>query len=245
MGDTKIEWCDKVWNPITGCDPVSEGCRNCYAKRMASTRLRGRHGYRLDDPFRPTVHMDRINQPTHWKKPRVIFVCSMGDIFHKDIPSMLHAHIWETMRQCPRHTFLLLTKRPENIFSKIYGFNTLHNVWIGITAENQERLEERLDLLLRVPVAGHFISFEPLLGPINSHISEQMEELYGPDLRFVNKIDWVIVGGETGPGARPMNPEWARSIRDDCGYAGVPFFMKQMGRKRSIPEDLRIREFPW
>lgn len=237
---TKIEWTDETWNPVTGCTPISEGCKNCYAARMAN-RLRGRFGYPADEPFRVTVHPDRLGDPFHWRKPRRIFVCSMGDLFHKNVPVGFIDRAFVVMAGSRRHTFIVLTKRAaelgawcrhqrERAAREIdYVKLPLPNVWQGVSVENADNLW-RIDELRHVPAAVRFLSLEPLLGAL-------------PNLDLAG-IDWVIVGGETGPGARPMKPEWARAIRHDCAEAGVPFFMKQMSGKAPIPDDLMVREYP-
>ena len=227
---TKIEWATESWNPITGCSPVSEGCENCYARRMAS-RLRGRFGYPEDDPFKVTFHPDKIEQPLHWKKPRMIFVCSMGDLFHKDVLGPTIHQLIKLMKwDYKRHTFLILTKRPERmrrIWMNIDG--TLpENIWLGVTVENQQRADERIPILLQIPAAKRFVSIEPMLGPVDL-------QKIGPLLQAFNwkiakgGLDWIICGGESGPGVRPMHPDWPRSIRDQCQAADVPFFFKQWG----------------
>lgn len=232
---TKIEWCQETWNPITGCSKISEGCKNCYAERM-SKRLAGRYGYPKHNPFAVTFHPDRLDQPLKWKKPKRIFVCSMGDLFHEKVSEYDILAIWQRMGEFhdlngqiapvekrPGHTYLVLTKRPEralDFLSRRYpkGFER-SNVWIGVTCENQQAADERIPILLQIPAAVRFVSCEPLLGEIDfSHLPESGAEL-----------DWVITGGESGPGARPMHPDWARSIRGQCQAAGVPFFFKQWG----------------
>lgn len=235
MGDTKIDWTDKVWNPVTGCTAISEGCEHCYAKRMAP-RLRGRYGYPEDDPFRVYYHNDRMPDPMRWRKPRKIFVCSMGDLFHHHVTDGVIQAIWGIMSRCSHHTFMVLTKRPERALSLLSGKlgkwkdgvyltkipssdgtgKPLPNVWLGVTAENQARYDERWAIASQIPAAKLFVSGEPLLGGIDF-------------TRHAKKPDWFIVGGETGPGARPMNPDWVRKVRDDCRAAGVPFFFKQWG----------------
>jgi len=235
---TKIEWCEETWNPITGCSPVSEGCEHCYARRMAQ-RLKGRYGYPEDDPFRVTFHPDRLEQPLKWKKPRMIFVCSMGDLFHPDVDWLTIDNVLNTCWRATRHTFLVLTKRIEAAWyyfrSPIFltpdhwrrEFLDRGNIWLGVTAENQQRADERIPILLQIPAAKHFVSIEPMLGPVqirgNYHLGEQTIGSWPQGL------DWVILGGESGPGARPMHPDWARSVRDQCQAAGVPFFFKQWG----------------
>jgi len=235
MDTTKISWCDRVWNPVTGCSPISEGCQNCYARRMAN-RLKGRYGYPTDEPFRPTFHPDRLDEPLHWKKPSRIFVCSMGDLFHERINDSIVDKIMRIIWQADQHIFLLLTKRPQNLTYYEIGLEK-HlcelptNLWLGVSISTNKDLW-MVETLLQIPAAKRFISCEPLLGPIN------LGKLSDPN------ISWIIVGGESGPKARPMNPDWARSLRDQCQAADVPFFFKQMSGKQPIPKDLMIREFP-
>lgn len=248
---TKIEWCDETWNPITGCTPISEGCKNCYAERMTK-RLAGRFGYPRIDPFSPAMwHEDQLNKPLKWKKPRKVFVCSMGDIFHDDVYLWQIDAILEVISACPQHTFLLLTKRPENIDRKIYttnpiepcrelgGGDYLPNVWIGVTVENQKQADIRTPELLKSEFARlcpvRFVSVEPMLGSVQFAIADG--------------LDWVICGGETGPGARLMRNEWVLYLLNQCKTSDVPFFFKQWGtaenRGYSGTIDGKIyREFP-
>lgn len=237
---TKIEWTHRpetvgvTWNVMSGCTPISEGCTHCYAKRMA-TRLAGRFGYPADEPFKVTLHEDRLDEPLTWKKPRTVFVCSMGDLFHDLVPETFQRAVWGIMKACPQHTFMVLTKRPELMKFRLERYvypliGVLPNVWGLVTAENQEQADKRIPELLAIPFAVHGVSIEPMLGPVNiaPHLSQWRYE----DAEFPhpnNRLDWVIVGGETGPGARPMHPEWARSVRDQCQQAGVPFFFKRWG----------------
>ena len=248
MAATKIEWADAVWNPITGCTPVSEACDNCYAKRMAN-RLAGRYGYPADDPFRVTFHPDKLDEPLRWKKPRRIFVCSMGDLFHEDVKKDWIDSVWSTMAEARQHTFQVLTKRPERMREYILdrkrkGWKPdCNNIWLGVTAENQARVNERIPILLQIPAAVRFVSIEPMLGPVDLTdivIKRQVGEDHidvlrcdvdpADDLYHGSTLDWVICGGETGPGARPMHPDWVRSLRDQCLEAHVPFFFKGWGR---------------
>jgi len=261
MGATKIEWTDSVWNPVHGCSHAgTPGCDNCYAKRMA-VRLRGRYGYPggyadpESDPFDVVLDYDRLDEPLRWKKPRRVFVVSMGDLFHERVPADFVEDVFEVMSQCRQHTFLVLTKRPQNIQAKLYeqigtsprllgGGDFLPNVWFGVTVENQDAADSRILSLLSIPAAGYFVSNEPLLGPVTYewavwHALRNSNHLDG--LRMLN---WIIVGGETGPGARPMDPQWARAIRDECREAGVPFFFKKMGVSGPTPPDLEVREWP-
>lgn len=265
---TKIEWCEETWNPVTGCSPVSTGCKNCYAKRMA-TRLRGRHGYPKDDPFKVTVHHDRFSKPLRWKKPRRVFVCSMGDLFHEDVPTHLIHDVWATMVAAKRHTFLVLTKRPKParaILSHPYfpaGFQEdygpcewpLPNVWIGVTAENQARADERIPVLLEVPAAVRFVSVEPMLEQVNlDHYLRcegcgytRRDKVIHGDHRLCtapsSTLDWIICGAETGSGKRWMSPEWAQDLAEQCDQAEVPFFFKKDSRGLG-PEPGHWREFP-
>lgn len=265
---TKIEWATDTWNPITGCTKISEACQNCYAERM-SKRLAGRCGYPEGEPFRVTLHPDKLDQPMRWKKPRMIFVCSMGDLFHEDVPDRFLDQIFAVMAKAEQHIFLLLTKRPkrakEYILKAMYDENCnyqgwyeaindleipdvtpMENIWLGVTTENQARADERIPVLLQIPAAKRFVSVEPMLGPvdltridiggnvwINSLTGDcKSYHPYGgmwKTSESKNKLDWVICGGETGSGARPMHPDWVRSLRDQCQAAGVPFFFKSWG----------------
>lgn len=223
MADTRIEWAHKVWNPITGCNPVSEGCQNCYARRMAN-RLRGRCGYPADEPFRVTLHEERLDEPMRWRKPSRVFVCSMSDLFHKDIDTSFRVKVFDVIYQCPQHTFLILTKRPElmkfwlQINGPIVGSKPFPNVWLGVTAENQEMVNKRIPILLQTPASKRFVSVEPMLGPV-----DLTNFIIGP-----NRLDWVICGSETGPNRREACIEWIGDLCDQCEHAGVPFFLKQM-----------------
>jgi protein gp37 len=270
MAETKIEWADKVWNPITGCTPVSTGCQNCYARRMAN-RLRGRYGYPANEPFRVTIHPERLEEPLRWKKPARVFVCSMGDLFHEDVKFDWIEQVSENIRGSQQHTFLLLTKRPQRVLDYwkrraevwLGGHMTSkwpENVWLGVTVENQDQADKRIPLLLQTPAAVRFISVEPMLGSISI---DQWLKCKGIKICDVRKggggpvgrgdqtwcappcppfINWIICGAETGPGARPINLEWARDLRDQCKSAGVPFFFKKASGP--TPPDLMIRESP-
>jgi len=269
LGKTKIEWTEYSWNPVTGCTPISEGCQNCYAKRMAN-RLRGRCGYPADEPFKVTLHEDRLGEPLRWKKPRRVFVCSMGDLFHPDVPfdyitqvfDVMCSWRWpnkeaersgdESLLEDPEHTFIALTKRPKRVLDWLWWLGEYwpgdspvninltaeghfgEHVWLGVTAENQQRADERIPILLQIPAAVRFISVEPMLGPVDlaGHLELKGPRRTGDGFTYfwvAPKLDWVIYGGETGPGARPMHPDWARSIRDQCQNAGVPSFYKSGG----------------
>lgn len=263
MGDkSKIEWLDggASWNPITGCTPISEGCANCYAKTMAETRLRGMFGYDQEDPFKVTFHEDKLYQPLKWKRPRKIFVCSMGDLFHEDVRNWQIVDIFKVIKEAQRHTFLILTKRPDimKAFLSCYK-NTLPNLWLGVTAENQHTADERIPILLNTPAAKRFVSVEPMLESMD--IAYYMPEYdYRPTYEYYQKaypscgkspiqtkpgLDWVICGAETGQSARPLDLNWARGLRDQCFENNVPFFFKKAGPTGTlIPLDLMIREYP-
>jgi protein gp37 len=256
MGTTKIEWCEKSWNPITGCSPISEGCQNCYAQRMAN-RLKGRYGYPEDEPFRVTFHPERLEEPLHWKKPSRIFVCSMGDLFHPSVTLEMKGRVLNIFHKANWHNYLILTKRPERMDHFQYccgGLNASH-IWLGVSVENQRTADERIPILLQIPAAKRFVSVEPMLEPLDIKwaISKNRLDIgagflergmFSPGMETLRPLDWVICGGETGPRARPINPDWARSLRDQCQAAGVPFFFKQMSKKEPIPKDLMIRQFP-
>ena len=305
MSKTKIEWATDVWNPVTGCTKVSEGCRNCYAERVVKRFGERVHG--LDQvPSYPdfigpgdaetraftdvACHPDRLDQPLHWRKPRTIFVCSMGDLFHDAVTDEFIAAVFAVMAACPQHTFIVLTKRPNRMrgwFSWLasmgaetarlsdaedgpiwtlqvamkcardYGSAVagcrvewpLPNVIGMVSVEDQAAADSRVTLLLQSPFAIRGISYEPALGRVELwalpdgswHDSEGADRYnaltgcawYGGTadhgLSGGPIIDWVICGGESGPGARPMHPDWVRSIRDECADSGVPFFFKQWG----------------
>lgn len=228
MSNTKIEWTDRVWNPITGCFPISMGCQHCYAERMVK-RLAGRFGYPADDPFRVTFHPDRLKLPLQWRKPSMIFVNSMGDFFHPDVEMDWINAVLDIIAATPRHTYQILTKRPHLIEEKLYSGSFLPNLWIGVTVESFHYIH-RIDELRKIPAAVRFISFEPLI-----------DEVFDLDL---TGIDWVIVGGETGPGARDMSPYWVGSILDQCQKQGVPFFFKKWKDGCTTFRNREWREFP-
>lgn len=272
MSQTKIEWATKVWNPVTGCTPTSSGCQNCYAKRMAN-RLKGRHGYPADNPFRPaTYHLDRWPERIG-RAGELVFVCSMGDLFHEsvNIRGYEMERIFYKM-SCEDCAFLLLTKRPERMALAIKHFyddrfpDVMDNVWLGVSCENQEWADRRIPILLQIPAAVRFVSLEPLLGPIDlvpylhtvcARCKGSLDPLIPPRCRCVNYIDviygvnWVVVGCESGPGRRPCKLEWVRSIVDQCNDASVPVFVKQIEINGKVshdpnewPEELRVREYP-
>jgi len=232
VGKTSIEWTDASWNPIVGCTEISPGCANCYAARLAATRLKDLPEYNgLADKRRGEHHwlgevrffQSRLREPLHWRTPRRIFVCDMGDLFHEKVDTGWIRSVFEIIAQCPQHTFQILTKRADlmRVFMTTWApaaARELPNVWLGVSVENQHFADERIPLLLQTPAAVRWISAEPLLGPVDLR-REYYDEL----------IDWVVCGGESGANARPMHPDWARSLRDQCQAASVPFFFKQWG----------------
>ena len=287
MGErSKIEWTDSTWPIVQGCDPVSPGCANCYAvplvHRLAwntnpkiSAPIKGvvaHHKDRLRFTGKVALREDRMDWPLKWKKGRMIFVPSHGDLFHKDVPDAFIDRVFAVMALTPQHSYQVLTKRAERMRDYIIALHDgkravisaareicgsivggvvilnaqrlMEHVWLGISAEDQQRADERIPLLLQTPAAVRFVSLEPLLGPIdltdhcNGHYF--FNSLSGtrwhddpdrsrPEEKFSPGLDWVIVGGESGPHARPMHPEWVRSLRNQCEAAAVPFFLKQWG----------------
>ena len=224
MSKTKIQWTERTWNPVTGCSKVSEGCRHCYAETMAK-RLQGMGQQRYANAFSLTIHPDALDEPKQVKKPSMFFVCSMADLFHKDVPFDFVDKVMETIEACPRHTFQILTKRPERMVEYFIGrakrlhrlFDLPDNVWAGVTVESEREIP-RISVLRRLLTHSEnikFISCEPLLG----------------DLGMLNlaAIDLVIVGGESGPQARPMQKQWVLNIMRQCEEQCVNFFFKQWG----------------
>ena len=242
MSATSIEWTDVVWNPITGCTPISAGCANCYAQRMAQ-RLKGRCGYLRDDPFGVTLHPDRITQPLHWRKSRRVFVCSMSDLFHVDVPFEYIHRVLRLMAdphgRTKQHTFMILTKRPGPMRAAMNRLRTEHNfiapknILFGVSVENQYTAVKRL-LILGGPIFQdniRFVNYEPALGPVD----------WSP---WADTIDWLICGGESGPGARPMKEEWVLAARDFCQKNYIPFFFKQWRKLKNNPNpvDMTARD---
>ncbi len=211
--NSQIEWTESTWNPVTGCTKVSPGCAHCYAERMARRlKAMGQPNYR--NGFRVTMHKHALNLPLGWKRPQMVFVNSMSDLFHEDVPVDFIRRVFDVMRQADRHLFQILTKRSQRLAELAPLLPWPVNVWMGVTVESGDYIN-RIDDLRRVPAAVRFLSLEPLLGPL-------------PDLDLTD-IDWVIVGGESGPGARAMAEAWALDLRDQCRRAGVAFFFKQWG----------------
>lgn len=229
-------WWDVSWNLLTGCSPRSEGCANCWAEPMAR-RLAGRYGYsRQPHHFDVTFHPERLADPFKWKKPRRIFVCNMGDLFHEDVRQDQIELVFAVMKAAPWHTYLILTKRPY-LMKSIEPWQRPPRLWFGITAENMERFEERLYPGPYSYLGNSFVSFEPLLGPISAP-------------RWIAQVDGVIAGCESGPRRRPAKIEWFRSLRDQCAEYRVPFYLKQMevdGQVEHLPEldGQRHTATPW
>lgn len=208
---SSIEWTEATWNPVTGCSKVSPGCKYCYAERFAK-RLQSMGNPRYHNGFKLTLHHDLLESPLSWKSPKLIFVNSMSDLFHEEVPVSFIKDVFRTMEQASQHTFQILTKRSQRLLQISSVLTWPSNVWVGVSVESKDYLW-RAKLLSEVPASVRFVSCEPLLGPISG--------------QFLENINWVIVGGESGPGARPMNPQWAREIRAHCLEASVPFFFKQ------------------
>lgn len=242
MAETTIEWTDATWNPVAGCTVATAGCTNCYAMRMAA-RLEAigvekyagttrKTGGRAKWTGKIVLDPDALEIPKGWKKPRKVFVNSMSDLFHPDVPVEFVRMVWATMEATPRHTYQILTKRPEHMEAVLSspGFAILRNVWLGTSVENKEVLH-RLDSLRAVPAAVRFVSFEPLIGSVeNSDLSE---------------ISWAIVGGESGPGSRPMRPEWVDEIEMSCRSYGTAFFFKQWGGKNKKASGRTYKNQTW
>jgi len=220
---SNIEWTEMTWNPVTGCTKVSQGCKHCYAERMAK-RLTAMGAERYRNGFSVTLHPDLVDIPRGWRLPRVVFVNSMSDLFHDDIPLAYIQRVFATMRDCPRHTFQVLTKRSERLAELARHLPWPENVWMGVSVEDARVLHRVADLQ-SVQAKVRFLSLEPLIGPLES--------------LPLDGIHWVIVGGESGPQARPMRKEWVKDIFRQCRAAKVPFFFKQWGGTR---KDLTGRE---
>ncbi len=210
--NSSIEWTQATWNPVTGCTKVSPGCKHCYAERLAH-RLQAMGNPRYTNGFAVTLHEDLVTLPLRWRQPRTVFVNSMSDISHESVPLTFIRAVFETMQAAHWHTFQILTKRAERMAELAPELVWPDNVWMGVSVERQD-YASRIDLLRRVPARVRFLSCEPLLGPLALDLTG---------------IQWVIVGGESGPGARKMELEWVRQLRDQCEVARVPFFLKQLG----------------
>jgi protein gp37 len=224
-----IEWTQATWNPVTGCTKISAGCKNCYAERLAK-RLLAMGSARYVNGFKLTLHEDALDLPKSWRSPRVIFVNSMSDLFHENVPVKFIERVFATIRQCPQHTFQILTKRSERLKNLANKIEWPHNVWMGVSVENAAVLH-RVDDLREVPAAVRFLSCEPLIGPLD-----------GLDL---TGIHWVIVGGESGPKSRLMKTEWIHGVYRACRKFKSAFFFKQWGgvRKDRTGRELNGRTY--
>jgi protein gp37 len=261
---SKITWTDATWNPVRGCTKVSAGCVNCYAERFAK-RWRGIKGHPFEQGFDVRLVPEALELPLRWRKPRRVFVNSMSDLFHEKVPDEFIHRVFAKMALAERHTFQILTKRPERMRRFFEGWMRppLPNVWIGVTAEDQRAADERIPLLLRTPAAVRFVSVEPMLsavdlsaffgGPYIGIPGDVVHNAYNFGL------SWIIIGGESGPKARPFRIEWARALLAQCRAAGVPAFFKQTGARPvgwprpnddagrdpdQWPSELRVQEFP-
>jgi protein gp37 len=226
---SSIEWTESTWNPVTGCTKVSPGCKHCYAERMAHRlQAMGHPNYRND--FKLTTHEHMLELPLGWKKPQMIFVNSMSDLFHQDVPLAFIHQVFDVMRRADWHIFQVLTKRSRRLLELDSKIDWPSNVWMGVSIENQDYVFRAEDLM-QTHACVKFLSFEPLLGPMS-------------DLDL-NGMDWVIVGGESGPGARPMKENWVVHIRDQCLASNVPFFFKQWGGFRGKHNGRMLQGRTW
>lgn len=297
MADSShIQWTDATWNVVTGCTRVSEGCRHCYIERTPPFRMSGR---KFDSPeiggtTGVAVHRDRFYKPMGWRKPRRIFVNSLSDLFHDDIPDGVIGSVWNTMALTPQHSYQILTKRPARMRSLLRKWELagwmwrrddmawcgpvqgpLPNVWLGVSVEDQQWANTRIPALLETPAAVRWLSCEPLLGPVTLPFFHEIGKCNcaggTPEASYAHErhcglepgpawgeLHWTVIGGESGPGARPMDPTWAASLVEQCRTAGVPAFVKQMGsvwarqndadskggKWQHWPADLRVREYP-
>ena len=229
MALSKIEWTESTWNPVTGCSKISPGCDNCYAERMARRlQAMGQPNYR--NGFELTTHEDALDLPLTWRVPRVVFVNSMSDLFHQRVPGKFIRRVFEVMRRADWHVFQVLTKRSQRMAAMSSGLQWPKHVWAGVSVENAD-YAFRLEHLRETDAGVKFVSFEPLLGPVA-----------GVDL---SGIGWVIVGGESGPGARPMDRRWVTDIRDQCLHEGIPFFFKQWGGTNKKKTGRRLAGRTW
>lgn len=213
MAQSSIEWTEMTWNPTTGCTKISAGCKFCYAEVM-SKRLKAMGVEKYRDAFKVRIHPEALSIPYTWKSSKVVFVNSMSDLFHKDISPGFIKQVFHVMNDNPQHVFQVLTKRAERLFELHKELKWTHNIWMGVSVEN-DKVIDRIDFLRKTRAKVKFLSIEPLIGPL--------EKLN------LKKIDWVIVGGESGHNPRPMNPEWVLDIQEQCEKADVPFFFKQWG----------------
>ena len=220
----RFEWSGKAWNPISGCTKISPGCARCYGEKMANRFFKGKNGYPAEEPFRPgVIHEDKFNVPFLWRRPSIVFVCSMGDLFHDAVSDNMVQHILDICGAASHHKFVVLTKRAHRLNQ---GFDYPDNVWLGVSVENQHFWDERTAVLRTVEAKVRIVSIEPILAPVI------MDDILW--------CDWVMVGKESGVGARPAEVEWFTDIYQQCNEAGVPFFSKQ-----EFPDGRIIVEYPF
>lgn len=263
MAMSKIEWTDKTWNPVIGCSNISPACDHCYAEKMAARlasmpKTAGSYVHVIDHEKRcwnGKTHFieSALSKPLHWRKPCRVFVGSMTDLFHPSTPFKWLTQIFDVMFHTPHITYQILTKRPDRMqeFMRDLSASSLGgwpfpNVWLGVTVENQEYADKRIPALLDTPAAVRFVSIEPMLGPIDLGEYLGGERWFASEHPMDKWLDWVICGGETGHGSRPLHPDWVRDLRDQCTLAGVPFFFKQWGRKAAghLLDEHEWHEFP-
>lgn len=263
--NTSIEWCDRTWNPIVGCSKVSEGCQHCYAASFAK-RFGPKQGWRFDEiRFLP----GRLDQPLRWKRPQRIFVCSMGDIFHEKVAPAWREQVWRVIERCQQHTFIMLTKRPEQMARSLFSSHRLDNLWVGVSVENQGAANERIPWLLQCNAVKRIVSAEPLLeqvhlgdaefggtdappgryksGAIHWHTPTcegGCEYSCGGGKLQQGGIDWLIIGAETGQWKRPCEPRWVANMVQRARMSNVPVFVKQQKLRDLLPQDMPLMEFP-
>ncbi len=256
-----LGWYKHVWNPITGCSKVSEGCRRCWIEHAAK-RMAGRHGYSEGKPLGVTFHPDKLHEPLKWRRPQRIFVCSMGDWMHEDVDTKWIDQILDVMGECPQHTFLTLTKRPWNLVKKLYevtkenpcrelgGGDYLPNLWLGVSVEDQPSADDRIPFLFHDDLRAFkkLVSYEPAIGPadFSAYLPRRVPPEHDGGTGYMTAgLNWLIMGAEASvSGARHMDPTWARAVLAQCRAANVPFLMKQTLGRQAISEDLMVREFP-
>lgn len=229
MGQSSIEWTEQTWNPVTGCTKISPGCKFCYAEKFAQ-RLKSMGVENYRNGFKLTLHPHMLDKPLQWKKPSIIFVNSMSDLFHKNVPADFIIAVFETMNKANWHQFQILTKRPERVLEMNKKLRWTPNIWMGTSVENANYMD-RIDVLRQTSAKIKFLSLEPLLGAL-------------PNMNL-KKIDWVIVGGESGFKARPMKLEWVLDIQEQCQEADTPFFFKQWGGKNKKQAGRTLKDRTW
>ena len=252
-----IEFTDATWNPVSGCTKVSSGCKHCYAERQWRRFSSMKDTVYYQRPFTDVrCHEEKLQLPLHWRKPRRIFVNAMADLFHPDVPDGFIDQVFAVMARCPQHTFQILTKRPERMRAYLTVRDTcLLNLWLGVSVEDQQAADERIPSLLYTPAVIRWISVEPMLGLINlCRTTDGMPWIgsaFADGRKFDGLLDWVVAGGETGPQARPIHPQWIRALRDQCLAARVPFLFKQYGEwiPAALADEVKVetlaRRFAW